>query len=184
MIEHRVHAAVGVEPVQGAGAATLVDGHRAGPEAATRIALAVVHALVRTVGFNVSNPAREARAGIEADEAIVHGEQQIAGAGEGDGTHQRADPKRARRPSFGIVAMHEAELDVDEVETRCDRIPDWTFAQLGLGVEHALHDQVANMIPRPQSAASDAPVIAEASSDATNATTLAISAGAAIRRSG
>src|SRR5207244_3217784 len=43
---------------------------------------------------------------------------------------------------------------------------------------------VANMMPRPQSAASEAPVIAEASSEATNATRFAISSGVAIRRSG
>src|SRR5688572_22375803 len=40
---------------------------------------------------------------------------------------------------------------------------------------------VANWTPNPQSAASDAPVIADASSDATNATRFATSAGVAMR---
>ncbi len=140
MIEHRVHTAVSVQPVQGAGAATLIDGHRACPEAANRIAFAVVHTLVWTIGFDVRDPAREARAGIEADEAIAHGEQQIAGGGEGDRTHHRADPKRARRAGLGIEAMHETEFDVDEIETRA------TGSQTGPSPSSAFASSMHSMI--------------------------------------
>ena len=74
-VEHQVHAAVGVEAIQRAGAAPVVDRHRAGPEAAGGIALAVVHAPVGVIGFDTGDRPHAAGARIEPRKPVADGEE-------------------------------------------------------------------------------------------------------------
>jgi hypothetical protein len=55
-----------------------IDRHRPGPKAACRIACAVVHAQVWTIGFDARDPTHATRIGIEPGKAVADGEQEIA----------------------------------------------------------------------------------------------------------
>jgi hypothetical protein len=133
-----VHLAARIQPVERAGAAALVERHGAGPEASGRVALAVVHALVRPIGFDLRNRGHRPARQVQPREPVVHRQHEIARLRRGDGADHAIDVIGANRVRRGIEAMDAAAEDVDEVEARAGRIPDRTLAELGCGVEHEL----------------------------------------------
>ena len=133
-----MHAAVGIKAVQRAGALSLVERHRTGPEPAGRIAFAVVHALIGTVGLDVGNHRDPPRCEVEPAEAVVHGEDEIAAFGWRDRTDHAADLERVENRGARVEPVDPAAQDVDEPQASRRGIPDRALAELGLGVDDEL----------------------------------------------
>ena len=128
--------AAGVQAVQRAGAVTLVERHSAGPEAAGRIALAVVHPLIGPIGFDVGNHRQALCDRIEPGETIVHGQHKIAVFGRRNRAHHAADLEGLEGAGGRVEPVDASTQDIHEPETRGAGVPDRPLTELGLVVEH------------------------------------------------
>ena len=112
--------------------------HRARPEAALPVGLAVVEAGLGHVGFGIDDRLERAGRRIEEIEAADHGHDQPALRAQAEAAEVFRRLQVSSRAGRRIVAMDQLAPDVDPPQDACAfGIPDRALAEHGLGVDDA-----------------------------------------------
>ena len=131
-----MHAAVRIEPVERPRAGPLVERHRAGPEAARGVAVAVVHAEIAGAGIDRRDRRDRARLEIEPREAVADGEhERLVALAERERADRLPDLEREIAPGSRIEPVDEAAHDVHPEQAPAAKVPDRPLAELGVRVE-------------------------------------------------
>jgi hypothetical protein len=130
---------IGIETIEAASGPGLGIVHAPGPEPALTIGLAIVEAVLPSLGLGSDGQRRAAGLGIEKVKARAQGQHQAT-----SGAHrQRAHVLRHRPvlvlPATRVEAVHASAFDVDPVECLLGNIPERALPQERTGRQDTRH---------------------------------------------